>query len=369
MTYAKGLEGVVAGETAISNVEGEIGRLSYRGYSIEELVDQDYVAVMYLLLFGDLPDEAQREALNDFLMAEGALDAFELRVLEEIPTNTHSMMVLQAMIPILGTNCEPRLPLDGEGHAGLKIVAKLPAVIATYRALQLGRRVPAFDSTQSYLGNFLQMFTGAPPIPEHEEILSAVEILQMEHSFNAGTFAARVVASTLAPVAAALAAGVGALAGSLHGGADEAALRDAKQVGEVENVSTYLDNLLNNNGKLMGMGHREYRIVDPRAVILKPMAAALCTSGSDLRNYQTLEALERDFNQRMKAKGRDIWANVEFYKGAVFEAIAIPEHYFTAMFALARSVGWLSHFIESRADNKLIRPKALYVGEEARSIA
>jgi citrate synthase len=118
----------------------------------------------------------------------------------------------------------------------------------------------------------------------------------------------------------------------------------------------------------MGMGHREYRLVDPRAAILKPMAESLCSSGAHRHNYRILAELERNFNARMKQKGRDIWANVEFYKGAVFEAIDIPQHYFTAMFVLARSVGWLAHLLESRLDNKLIRPKALYVGVEPRSL-
>ena len=368
MTYAKGLAGVIAGESSVSNVEGDIGRLSYRGYPIEELVSVDYAAVIYLLLWGELPDRQQQRLLADFLGAEGALEEYESQLVESVPVDKHPMSMLQAMIPLLDSDCEQVLPVDAEGHQGLKIIAKLPALIAAYRSHQLSGKRPSYDSSRSYLGNFLQMFSGQSPDAAHEQILSSVQILQMEHSFNAGTFASRVVASTLAPVAACLAAGVGALAGPLHGGADEAALRDAKKVGSVENVDEYLDNLLDSNGKLMGMGHREYRLVDPRAVILKPMAESLCSSGTNQQNYRILAELERNFNARMKQKGRDIWANVEFYKGAVFEAIDIPQHYFTAMFVLARSVGWLAHLLESRRDNKLIRPKALYVGVEPRSL-
>ena len=187
----------------------------------------------------------------------------------------------------------------------------------------------------NYLGNFLSVFTGANVTAEHEHILTVVQILQMEHSFNAGTFASRVVSSTLAPIDSVFSAAVGALFGSLHGGADEAALNDAKRVGAPENAEKFIDQLLADKGKLMGMGHREYRKIDPRAVILKPLAESLCMGTEDELSYTTLLALETVFNQRMQMKGKEVWANLEFYKGAVYEAMGIPANYFTAMFAMS----------------------------------
>lgn len=161
---------------------------------------------------------------------------------------------------------------------------------------------------------------------------------------------------------------MGALFGILHGGADEAALNDAKRTGCPENARVFVEQLLKDKLKLMGMGHREYRVVDPRSNILKPMAKKLCLGTEFENNFLTLSALEEEFNLAMKARGKDVWANLEFYKGAAYEAIGIPSHYFTSVFAMARSVGWLAHFIESRQDNRIIRPKAEYIGLAFREI-
>jgi citrate synthase len=159
-----------------------------------------------------------------------------------------------------------------------------------------------------------------------------------------------------------LSAAIGALFGRLHGGADEAALNDAKAVGSPDQAAAFIDQLLARKGKLMGMGHREYRLLDPRAAILKPLAEELCRGTEHELTYQTLAALEREFNDRMLAKGKAVWANLEFYKGPVYEALGIPAHFFTATFALSRAIGWLAHFVESRVDNRIIRPRAEYIG-------
>ncbi len=369
MGYSRGLEGVIADQTAISDVEGDIGRLSYRGYAIEELVDLDYATVMWLVLFGELPAPDEQALLERWLAANGSLPASDLALLETLSPNLHPMRMLQGMIPLMDTNDCPSFPgLTNEGAAGLRIIARLPALIASFNGLTNRGAVPGFDSEADYLANFLTMYTGQVPTPEHLAVFKTVQILQMEHSFNAGTFTGRVVASTLAPVEAVLGSAVGALAGPLHGGADEAALIDAKQVGSPQAAAAYIHDLLARKGKLMGMGHREYRRVDPRAAILKPLAAHLCAGTQHEQVFNTLVALETEFNAAMAAKGKEVWANLEFYKGPVYEALGIPANYFTAAFAMSRAVGWLSHFIESRADNRIIRPKAAYVGPSHRHI-
>ena len=344
--YAKGLEGVIAGETAISNVEGDFGRLTYRGVPIEALIELDYEAVAWLVLFGTEPDAAEQAALKEFLNEESVLAGSDRVLLTSMSTDLHAMQVLQAALPALvATPRTDRLrELDEEARRGLALVSKLPSLVAGYHRLSLENALPEHVPGGSSLGNFLTQFTGSAPSDASVAALTRTQILQIEHSFNAGTFAARVVSSTLAPVEAVLCAGVGALAGQLHGGADEAALREAQKVGNAAAAPTYVTDLLARKGKLMGMGHREYRKVDPRAKLLKPMAVEAAFAGA------------------MAKRGKELWANVEFYKGAVFKALGIPEEYFTALFAMARSIGWLAHFIESREDNRIIRPKALYVG-------
>ncbi len=376
--YAKGLEGVVAGETSISNVEGDVGRLTYRGVDIETLVDWPYEAVAWLVLFGNPPDADELRWLGDFFRREGALGEADSVLLKALPRDLHPMQALQAMIPALSARLSPGgtgpsdtpgdlvLPgvIDEEALRGLVLVARLPAVVAAYHAHAENRALPGTClADRSALANFLCAFTGIVPDVATERAFSVTQILQMEHSFNAGTFAARVVASTLAPVEAVLAAGVAALSGTLHGGADEAALIEARKVGGPEHAQAWVAELLARKGKLMGMGHREYRRVDPRAKILKPMARSLCAGTAYEIDYATLDAIEQAFNAAMSARGKEVWANVEFYKGAVFCALGIPPAYFTTLFAMARSVGWLAHFLESRRDNRLIRPKALYVGK------
>mgnify|MGYP003627661227 CR=1 FL=1 len=358
MTYAKGLEGVVAGETSISHVEGEIGRLSYRGIDIKDLVNRDYTEVVALLLCGD-PGQSEAVAKK---LAQGALSQSERQCLAAIGTRKHPMKMLQAMVPLLDEPNEIATEEYDETDHGVGIIARLPALIATYRQQQLGNPDPVFDESVDILTNYLTMFTGVAPSPRALEIFKTVQILQLEHSYNAGTFTALVAASTLAPVDSVISAAIGALFGQLHGGADEAALNDAKAVGSPDQAAAFIDQLLARKGKLMGMGHREYRLVDPRAAILKPLAEELCRGTEHELTFQTLAALEREFNDRMQSKGKDVWANLEFYKGPVYEALGIPAHFFTATFALSRAVGWLAHFSESRLDNRIIRPRAEYIG-------
>ena len=367
MTFSKGLDGVVVDATAISNVEGDIGRLTYRGYAIEELVEQDYISVAWLVLFGEFPSTPQRNELNDFLLTHAHLTHRELKILTTLGRELHSMQMLQAMIPLLEPGVVQFAGLDAEAARGLAIIARIPEIIAAWYCLQNDRKfVP--DESPDYLQRFLSMFTGERPGAEALHILKVVQILQMEHSFNAGTFATMCVSSTLAPVESVLSAGVGALAGKLHGGADEAALEDARRVGSPESAAGFIRQLLAEKGKLMGMGHREYRVVDPRAVILKPLAERASRDTEQEVLFKTLEAMEASFNAAMKEKGKEVWANLEFYKGPAYEVVGIPSDYFTAVFAMSRAIGWLAHFIETRADNRIFRPRAEYTGPAYRTL-
>lgn len=363
--FAPALEGIVVGETGISNVRGDIGELSYRGTSIEQLVEQPIADVILLLLTGEMPNAGLSASFADFLLAHSELDEQELAVLNALPSDLHPMQVLQAIVPVLAST--PRQPLpftpgDDQLGDGLVIAAKIPSILAYWFRRENGLAAVEPLNITDPIERFLYQLHGSKPAPEAVATLNAAQILQLEHSYNAGTFAGRVCASTDAPIASVIAASIGTLYGKLHGGADQAALEMAKDIGSAEAAPAYVRDLLGGKQKIMGMGHREYKTVDPRAKLLKPMAARVCLQGEAKQLYDTLLAIEETCQEEFERKGKQIWANVEFYKGAVFYALGIPTHYFTAMFAMARVYGYIAHFDEFRQAPRLIRPTAKYVG-------
>jgi citrate synthase len=360
-----GLEGVIVGATEISHVEGESGRLSYRGHDIGKLVGRPFPQVVWLLLFGEFPSARQEQQLAHFLLAHAALSDSDQRLLASVPPGTHPMLMLQGLVPLL--SLEQRedldLPLDSSDvEHGLIIAARLPALVAGYYRCEQGLEWPLRSFGIEPHRVFLKTLHGLEPDDEQVTVLDATQILQMEHSFNAGTFAGRVALSTQAPVQASISASLGALFGKLHGGADEAALETALRVGAPEKAGDYVRHCLARGERIMGMGHREYRTVDPRATLLKPLARQLCRNPDSARLLSTLEAIEAACIEQLEKPGRSIRANVEFYKGAVFHALGVPPRYFTAMFAMARVYGYIAHALEFRPRARLIRPKALYTG-------
>lgn len=364
-TFSAGLDNIVVGETAISNVEGEIGRLSYRGHSIEELSQKSFVQVAWLLLFGDIPSAQQEQQLAHFLMEHRDLNTNERALIKAVPRETHPMLMLQGMVPLLDTSSAQKyeFPNNSEDtYQGLVIAAKIPSLISAYRNLELGRDSPQINRHIDPQGAFLKALHQHEPDDLHVSTLNCAQILQMEHSYNAGTFAGRIALSTDAPIQSSISASIGTLYGKLHGGADQAALDIARDVGSPEKAEAYVEQCLGSGGRIMGMGHREYRTVDPRAVILKPMARKLCVDEDSANLLATLEAIETACIKLLDKPDRKIRANVEFYKGAVFHALGIPSHYFTAMFAMARCFGYIAHCLEFRPQSRLIRPAARYIG-------
>jgi citrate synthase len=360
-----GLEGVVVGATEISHVEGELGRLSYRGHDIVNLVGRPFPQVAWLLLFGELPGARQEQQLAHFLLSHAPLSAAEQELVARVPAGTHPMLMLQGLVPLL--SLEPRedldMPLSGDDALhGLIIAARLPALIAAYYRCEQGLDWPLRSHGIEPHRVFLKTLHGRNPSDEEVSVLDATQILQMEHSFNAGTFAGRVALSTQAPIQSSISASLGTLYGRLHGGADQAALETAMAVGAPENAGDYVRQCLARGERIMGMGHREYRTVDPRATLLKPLARQLCKNPESARLLSTLEAIEAACIEQLEKPGRPIRANVEFYKGAVFHALGIPTRYFTALFAMARVYGYVAHALEFRPRSRLIRPKAQYTG-------
>lgn len=361
--YSPDLAGIEVGETTISEVKGETGELNYRGYPIEQLVGSPFWQVVHLVLFGEWPDKNREYQLREFMNVNSRLTRQELDLLRQLPPDLHPMLMLQGVVPLLRSTPATHLPgIEAQAEQGLLIAAKIPSLIAAWRQLELGREPASSNIEAGFHENFLMMFNGHAPTEEQVRILDVTQILQMEHSFNASTFAGRVCASTLAPIQSCLSASIGTLFGALHGGADQAALEMARTIGDADKAQAWVHEALQQKRKIMGMGHREYRVVDPRARILKPMAIALCSEGEAKDLLDVLVAVEAACAEEFRNKGKEIWANVEFYKGAVFHQLGIPSHYFTAVFAMARVYGYIAHYLEFSCNSCLIRPRARYVG-------
>jgi citrate synthase len=352
MEIKRGLEGVVVDTTAISLVDGERGILSYRGIPVEDLVELTFGEVAALVV-----DGASSGRLSTQLHAHSGLSARELDLVLSLPGDTHPMHVLQGLTPLLDRTSA--FTDRGEAAQGFAVAAKLPTMLAAFYL----NNAPAQSTTADPAVRFLEQIN-APTTDIAIAAYRTTQILQLEHSFNASTFVARACASTLAPVENALSAAFGTLHGRLHGGADQAALEVADLVGSADHACAFVDQCLEDGTKVMGMGHREYKVLDPRARLLKTLAKVLTEGTEHAVTYETLVAIENRFTERMAEQGKRLYANLEFYKGVVYRALGLPDRMFTANFAMARVFGYLAHFVESRENNRIVRPAAHYVGPE-----
>ena len=350
---ARGLDGVVVDNTEVSLVDGEAGVLAYRGRHIDTLVERPFDEAASLVATGSI-----RPDFGAALAASAELSARETELILGLPRSLHPMHLLQGITPLLDATDD--FDEFGTAAQGFAVAAKLPAIIATHRRGEPAQ-LPAHGCIDSHSDRFLALI-GAPLDAATRRAFSVTQILQLEHSFNASSFAARVTASTLAPVQNALSTGFGTLHGPLHGGADQAALETAEAVGSPAHAAAFVDECLANGTKVMGMGHREYKVLDPRARHIKAVAEEISRGTPHAITYQTLVAIEAQFRRRMAERNKQLHANVEFYKGIVYRVLGLTPEYFTAGFALARVFGYLAHFLESRRDNRLIRPAARYTG-------
>ena len=359
----KGLEGVVVDSTSISLVDGDAGRLYYRGVPIEKLVQYSFAAVAHLVVFGDLPGAARLEEFEDFLWSAGRLPAELAGSLEKLAQlRGHPMATLQAAMPLMAFSPPAQKfgRTDDEQEA-LVAAARLPTALALLLALRAGQ-TPLYPETRRYGERFLQLVHGRTPSEKQIRVFEQTQILQIDHSFNASTFTARVVTSTLAPPASALAAAMGSLYGPLHGAADQGALEMAQEVGDPKRAADFVAEALGGGRLVMGMGLREYRVVDPRSRIVKTLAEEIAATPDEKRLIETLKAVDEAFVAQTAQKKRALRANLEFYKGIVYLALGLPKEFFTATFAAARIFGWSAHIVEQRKDNRIVRPSANYIG-------
>jgi len=363
-----GLEGIVVGETVLSNVEGEVGRLTYRGYDIHDLAENaSFEEVVHLLLFGHLPTHQELHELNARLAARRALPSGLIAMMHAIPRDAWPMDVLRTGVSAVA-HFVPHRP-DGAHETSvdtaLDLIAKFPTIVATWHRMRRGLEPIAPDPKLTTAANFLYMRTGEHPIPEAEDALDTYLVLLADHSYNASTFSARVTASTGADIYGAITSAVATLAGDLHGGAPSKVMTMLEEIGLPDKAEPYVRALLGRGEKIMGMGHREYKIRDPRAQQLEQMARNL-TEKSHTKWYLIARALEDASNKVLQElkPGKRIYANVEFYTAPTLSSLGIPSDEFTCMFSCGRIAGWTAHVLEQFAHNRLIRPQATYVGPQ-----
>jgi citrate synthase len=369
-SFAKGLEGVIAAESAIGKIDGEQGKLYYYGYSIDDIVRNcDYEEVTYLLLYGELPNRSQYEAFSERMRKSRDLKFPILEMIRTFPPDAHPMELLQSVISYLSGYVDHKIEHDAYCNCRdtLHQVVQLATVVAALKRFREGKNYVPPRKDLSHGANFLYMMRGEEPDQEEGEIMDKCLVLHAEHGFNASTFTARVVASTLSTCYCSISAAIGSLYGSLHGGANEKVLNMVEEIGSADNVVPWLEQALSEKKKVMGMGHRVYRAKDPRSIVMEEFLQSLSEKKGDTRNYDILKNLEQEFRKRMEEKGKPIYPNVDFFSGSVYTLLGIPKIMFTPIFAFARSAGWLSHILEQRRDNRIYRPRSLYVGEEGRT--
>ena len=363
-----GLDGVPATQSAICDIDGDQGLLTYRGYPMQDLAaNSSFLETAFLLIWGELPS---REELGEFEHAVQMHRRVSFRVRDMMkcfPASGHPMDALQSSAASLGLFYSRRAIDDPQYiyDAVVRLIAKIPTMVAAFQLIRKGQDPIQPRDDLAYSANFLYMLTEREPDPLAARIFDRCLMLHAEHSLNASTFSARVTASTLTDPYAVVASAVGTLAGPLHGGANEDVLAMLEQVGSPGNAGAFLDEAIAAKRKIMGFGHREYKVKDPRAVILQSLVEEMFASFGHDDLYDVARAIEQEAESRLGPKG--IYPNVDFYSGLVYRKLGIPRDLFTPVFAIARVAGWLAHWREQLGANRIFRPSQIYSGSQPRS--
>ena len=357
---AKGLEGVVANQSAICYVFGEEGRLIYRGYDIHDLADHStFEETAYLLLRGDLPTRDQLKAFRGEIKASQKLPKVVQRILKDAPLTANPMNVLRTAVSA-SVFVDPDKGDDSaaaEFRKAVRLIAQLPTMIALFHRLRSAQKPLAPRRTLNLAANFLYMTSGAVPEPEAAKALDVALILHADHELNASTFAARVIAATLADMHGAVTGALAALAGPLHGGANTEVMKMLLEIGTPDRAEAWVRGALDRKQKIMGFGHRVYRTEDPRAAHLRRMSEELGRKAGQ-PHWFAIQRMIEDVMRREKG----LYCNVDFYSASMYYVMGIPLDLYTPIFAISRVSGWCAHVLEQHADNRLIRPRAEYIG-------
>jgi len=353
----KGLEGIVAADTKLSSVNGEKGILRYCGYNIDDLAfDTTFEETICLLYDTELPNKDRLSEMTKRIGEARVLPKEVIKVITELSGKTSPMSTLRTVVSSLG-HFEKNVPLNDLPPKALRLVGQISTAVAIIHRLREGLPLIEADPTRGHAEDFLRMLHGKEPTEIQIKALNLYLILLADHGFNASTFSARVTAGTLANMHSAITSAVGTLSGPLHGGANEKAMEMIIEVGNVENASAFVENALNTKQKIMGFGHRVYKVDDARKSHLKGMAKKIWEERGDMALFNVSEEIEK----QVKSK-KDIITNVDFYSAPLLYGLDIPTDLFTPLFAMSRVAGWTAHVLEQYKNNRLIRPRARYVG-------
>ena len=361
--FKPGLEGIAAAQSSISNVEGQKGILEYRGIRIEELAEKStFLETAYLLIWGELPNKEELTAFEHEVRYHRRIKYRIRDMMKCFPESGHPMDALQASAAALGLFYSRR-DLHNPVYirdAVVRLLATIPTMVAAFQLMRKGNDPVRPCDDLDYSANFLYMLYEKEPDPLVAKIFDICLILQAEHTMNASTFSARVTASTLTDPYAVVASAVGTLGGPLHGGANEEVIQMLEEIGSVENVRPYIEDCLERKARIMGFGHRVYKVKDPRATILQNLAEQLFAKFGHDKYYDIALEMERVVEEKLGHKG--IYPNVDFYSGLVYRKMGIPTDLFTPIFAIARVAGWLAHWKEQLEENRIFRPTQIYNG-------
>ena len=355
-----GLRGAVVGDTRLSSINGEEGKLIYRGIDIHDLARwSTFEEIAYLLWFGALPTEKNLQDFRAKLARHRALPPQLLALLRDLPKTGVPMDALRTAVSALGLFDRDLNDMSraSQIEKALKLTGLFPAILAAYYRLSQNREPIAPHPQLDTAANFLYMFSGREPDPQAARVLDVSLILHADHGMNASTFAAIVTAATLADMYAAVTSALGALKGPLHGGANEGVIHNLLEIGEIDNVDAWVDKKFAAREKIMGFGHAVYKAYDPRASELKRIAREVGAAAGTTKWVDMTERMEQAV-----WRAKQLYPNVDLYSASVYYTLGIPTQFFTPVFAISRVTGWAAHCMEQYADNKLIRPRANYVG-------
>jgi citrate synthase len=365
-----GLRGIEVADTKISNIDGDKGKLIYRGYDILELTENStFEETAYLLLYDSLPTKSQLDEFNLKLVEARYIPKQMQKNMGNWRKDADPMDMLQAFVSALaGYYDEEFSNKDASYDKAINLIAKVPTIVASWQRIRNGLEIMEPDSSLSHAANFLYMMTGEKPDPEVEKIFDTCLILHADHTFNASTFTARQVASTRAHMYSASSAAIGALSGELHGGANTEVMKMLLEIGEIDKVQPWIKEKMSIGDRIMGMGHAVYKTYDPRAVVLKELSRKLAGKINEPW-FDMTEKIETSTISEMKLqKNKDIYPNVDLYSASIYYMLKIPMDLNTPIFAISRVVGWAAHIIEEKFAEAapkpaLYRPKATYVGK------
>lgn len=366
---SKGLAGVIAADTHLSQVDGQIGKLIYRGYNIMDLGQKaSFEEVIYLLWNGELPNQQQLDDFKASLAAQRQLPDEIIEVMRTYPHYAHPMAVLRTCVSTLGVLDPDADDISPEGayEKSVKLTATMPIMIAAWERIRNDQEPVPPRADLGHAANFLYMLNGKEPNPDAVKALDAYLVMLADHGLNASTFASRVTTGTLSDVYSAVTTGIGTLKGAAHGGANQKAMEQFMEAEEMGGGAAWFEDARAQGKRIMGIGHRVYKVEDPRAKILRPLAEKLAKSSGQGQWYEIATEIETLARADQFFIERNLYANVDYYSAVVLYMIDLPVDQFTCAFALSRMAGWTAHIQEQLADNRLIRPKAQYVGPAER---